>query len=403
MHRVASKTARVAAQESAAEGDRFSEISERVARLEAVLAASGGTLHDVNNLLTVLSGNLYLLTEAVRKEPDLLERCRSARNTVQRAAALIQELLSFARGSAETASVICPARHLRSMVPLLQRGLGTGHRIVLKSGDDPWHVAASAAQLESAVANLVLNSKEAMTSPGSIVISVENFTEEHNRKSEDCSRAEDYVRIVVTDNGPGIPETLIPKVTQPLFTSKASGKGNGMGLAMVRSFAERAGGSLRIESVLGKGTRISILLPRRLQDVDVTANLTMPIATLPTGEESVLLFATDPEARATINQLLDALGYSVFQCRDRQHGLRVARECSELSLVICERSDEQQQPEQEWLNELIRIKPGIRHLAILGPEANAATAAPDAHACVRHPIGVPNLASTIRSALEEKE
>ncbi|HEX9852221.1 MAG TPA: histidine kinase dimerization/phospho-acceptor domain-containing protein, partial [Woeseiaceae bacterium] len=95
----------------------------RVGRLEAVMAVSGGTLHDVNNLLTVLSGNLYLLTESVRNDPDLYEKGRRARNATERASALIREVLTFARDPDQRSIAICPANHVLALEPLLRRAI----------------------------------------------------------------------------------------------------------------------------------------------------------------------------------------------------------------------------------------------------------------------------------------
>jgi signal transduction histidine kinase len=240
----------------------------RVARLEMALAATGGALHDVNNLLTVLGGNLYLMTESVRHDPAALNKCRSARNAAERASTLIRELLSSAKDADDTVDVICPARHVLTMEPILRRSVGSKHRFCVSHSKNPWPVAASAAQLESAVANLVINASEAMEERGSIEICIDNQI-----LDEACSLSlpvGEYVRLSVIDNGSGIPEDLLPRITEPLVTGKASGRGNGLGLSMVRRFAAQSAGGLRIDSVVGRGTRIEIWLPRAKEQVDGT-------------------------------------------------------------------------------------------------------------------------------------
>lgn len=378
----------------------FDEACARVGRLEAVLAATGGTLHDVNNLLTVLSGNLYLLTEAVRENPALLARCRTARNTAQRAGELIRELLSYAREREETVGVICPTRHVRSMQPLLRRSIDPAHKFTINCDKEMWCVAASAAQLESAIANLVINAHEAMSSAGAIKVRVSNKRRRAGDARSIDGRAMEYVCISVADNGCGIPAELMQKVTEPLYTSKPPGKGNGMGLFMVQAFAKKAGGYLKIDSEPGEGTVVSISLPRQPRTSDATANLTVPISTLPAGDETVLLVTSDAAARATITQLLDALGYTVLQSGDREDALRLAREQERIALVICERSVKAEATENDWLSQVRDLAPDVRQVALLDPGADAAAVAPDAHACIQHPIAVPDLARSIRSALE---
>lgn len=379
------------------------EACARVGRLEAVLAATGGTLHDVNNLLTVLSGNLYLLTEAVRDNPALLARCRTARNTAQRAGELIHELLNFARDREQSTDLICPARHVQSMDPLLRRGIDAVHRFKIKSDEEPWFVAASAAQFESAVANLVINAHEAMSSPGAIEVRVRNTSLNNVRCGAGLEIHGDFVCVSVSDNGSGIPADLLRRVADPLFTSKPRGQGNGMGLSMVKAFAVRAGGNFTIESEEGKGTTARIWLPRKSRSGDSTASLTMPISTLPAGDETVLLVTADSAARATMTQLLDALGYTVLQSGNRKNALNLARNNEGISLLICERTDKLHAEERRWLEEVRKYAPEARQVALLDPDADAQEVAAEADACVRLPIAVPDLARSIRSALEKQK
>jgi two-component system cell cycle sensor histidine kinase/response regulator CckA len=146
----------------------------RVARLEAVLAITGGSVHDVNNLLTILAGDLYLLTESVRHETTLFEKVRSARNTVERASTLMRELLAFARNPVHEPPTICPANHVLALEPLLRRSFSSGQALSVGHSEGPWSVAASAAQFESAVANLVLNARDALRPNGCVRVSVQN-------------------------------------------------------------------------------------------------------------------------------------------------------------------------------------------------------------------------------------
>ena len=185
--------------------DRFlDEALSRVGRLESMLAATGGALHDVNNLLTVLAGNLYLMTEAVRDHPQLLEKSRGTRNTAQRASSLLRELLDSAREPEDQAGIINPAKHVAALKPLLHRGINKKHRFEIRHSKDPWTVAASASQFESAVMNLVINANEAMSEPGAIEIRVENveLDPEQGSRREDRPRHGAYDQSG-QDAGPG--------------------------------------------------------------------------------------------------------------------------------------------------------------------------------------------------------
>jgi nitrogen-specific signal transduction histidine kinase len=372
----------------------------RIGKLEIVLAATGGALHDVNNLLTVLSGHLYLLTEAVRDQPALLIKARDSRNTAERASTLIRELLSFARERNELATVICPANHALAIEPLLRRAVDGKHNLEILHSNDPWPVACSGTQLESALANLVINATDAMSKAGTIVVGVANAVLSPSEASGLTLQPGEYVCLQVTDTGCGIPAKLLAKVTQPLFTSKPAGAGNGMGLAMVERFAHGAGGAIRVDSVEGQGTSVRIWLPRSGRQLDSTASMTLPLSTLPSGNEAVLLVSENSEVRAAVQQLLDALGYSVVTADDRIAALQLAGKHPELAVTICDRTEGTLELDREWLSSLRHISPNMRHLAILASDAHANASAPDADAHLWRPIGIAELAKSMRVALD---
>lgn len=380
--------------------DRFlDEALSRVGRLESMLAATGGALHDVNNLLTVLAGNLYLMTEAVRDHPDLLEKSRGTRNTAQRASSLIRELLDSAREPEDQASIINPAKHVAALKPLLHRGINKKHRFEIRHSKDPWTVAASASQFESAVMNLVINANEAMSEPGAIEIRVENVELDPERAQGLGIPDGNYVRVRVMDNGPGIPAPLLARIAQPLVTTKPTGQGNGMGLAMVQRFAARSNGKFSVASAEGRGTTMGIWLPRSSESGDATANMTLPLSTLPGGNETVLLVTDDGAVCETVRELLESLGYRVIAARDRGSALTRARKAQQVSAVICERSAENREREMRWLNALRRIHPDVRQLALLQLGDDGPDVAPDADACLHRPLAVNELADAVRSVI----
>lgn len=373
----------------------------RVARLETTLAASGGALHDVNNLLTVLAGQLYLLTEAVREQPALLARSRGARNSAERASALIRELLSAAREPDDSAPVVCPARHATAMEPLLRRLIDSRHRFTVSHSAEPWSVAASASQLESAIANLVINAHEALSTPGKIAVAVRNRrVDEAEAAALGLSRGR-FVRLRVADTGRGIPKRMLARVMEPLVSGKPAGRGNGMGLAMVRRFAIRAGGAVRIDSAEGQGTTVDVWLPASELEPDVTANITLPLSTLPSGDETILLLSRDADVRAVIEQLLGALGYTILAAASRSDALRDVRRSSQIDVVICDRSARDRKAETAWAAALCRRLPGLKQLAVVETGGCGPDIAPDADAYVHRPVSVAELAASLRALLED--
>ena len=377
------------------------EALSRVSRLEAALAITGGTVHDVNNLLTVLSGNLFLLTESVRHENSLYQKMRQARNIAEKCGALMRELLTFSRGEDNGEQAICPANHISALEPLLQRSLGSGHRLQIVLPDERWSISASGPQLESAVTNLVINARDALGSEGVIRIKVENVNAGTDvAKGLDLESGE-YVCIRVTDDGCGIPAEILPHIIEPLFTTKAAGNGTGLGLNMVQRFARNHGGTLAIESIEGTGTDVQVWLPRSDKSAELTANMTLPLSTLKSGDEVVLLISRDDEVRCAVSDILQTLGYSVtLGAMGRPvHGLPSDREQS--VILVCDRTERNVCAEQQWIEALRRKYNGLKHVAVVTAGVDAEQVAPDADAYLERPISVIELANAMRLAAEK--
>jgi len=284
---------------------------QRTARLEAVGSLTSGIAHDFNNLLTVLVGNLYLVAEGVRENPSLFDKVKRARDAAMRGADLTRQLLSFARNEQPDSGVLDPNALIENLEPLLGRAVGS--QITLKTAIEPGvaPINGNAAQLESVIVNLTVNARDAIDGAGDIVIKASNVSIDASESHRRGLEAGEYVSISVTDDGPGVPEALRDQVFEPFFSTKRDGEGTGLGLSMVRRFAEQAGGTVDLTSPPGLGTTVTLLLPRSEQTSADSAIKTMPLSTLPAGDESVLVLAEDEDIRSTIQQILEVLGYTV--------------------------------------------------------------------------------------------
>lgn len=228
-------------------------------KLEAIGQLTGGIAHDFNNLLMAVLGSLELLRKRVPDDPKITRLVENATRGAQRGQALTQRMLAFARRrDLETRAVALPEL-VAGMSELLERSLGP--LIVIEqrfpSGLPP--VSTDENQLEAALINLVVNARDAMPDGGTVVISarVAHVTSD-NRVGLNPGA---YVIISVEDSGGGISEATLARVMEPFFTTKGPGKGTGLGLPMVRAFAEQSGGMLEIRSVVGVGTTADIWLP----------------------------------------------------------------------------------------------------------------------------------------------
>lgn len=226
-------------------------------KMEALGQLTGGVAHDFNNLLTVLQGCLEILSGR-QLEPALQARVEMALATVERGERLTSQLLAFARRKPLTVARLDLNDTLRQMVELMARTVGSKVSLETDFAPDLWPVDADATQLELAVINLAINSRDAMPEGG--VLRVRTF--KSTLPESGPGEAGDFVGLEISDTGTGMPPEILARAFEPFFTSKGPGKGTGLGLSLVYGFARQSGGSASIRSEVGRGTAVTLLLPR---------------------------------------------------------------------------------------------------------------------------------------------
>lgn len=226
-------------------------------KMEALGQLTGGVAHDFNNLLTVLQGNLEILGEQVTEEAPRA-RIEQALKTIERGERLTSQLLAFARRQPLVIQSLDLNAELRGMAELLARTVGGKVRLETDFAADLWPARADANQLELAVINLAINARDAMAGGGSLRIRTFN----QPRRAGHGPEANDLVGLEISDTGTGMPAEVLARAFEPFFTTKEPGRGTGLGLSMVYDFAQRAGGTATIQSEVGRGTRVTVLLPR---------------------------------------------------------------------------------------------------------------------------------------------
>jgi len=226
-------------------------------KMEALGQLTGGVAHDFNNLLTVLQGCLEILSGR-QGEPTLQARVEMALATVGRGERLTSQLLAFARRKPLTVARLDLNGTLRQMVELMARTVGSKVRVETDLAPDLWPIDADATQLELAVINLAINSRDAMPEGG--VLRIRTF--KTTLPEGVLGGAGDFVGLEISDTGTGMSPEILARAFEPFFTSKGPDKGTGLGLSLVYGFARQSGGSASIRSELGRGTAVTLLLPQ---------------------------------------------------------------------------------------------------------------------------------------------
>jgi PAS domain S-box-containing protein len=309
-------------------------------KMEAVGQLTGGVAHDFNNLLVIILGNLEtLLRQLDRNDLDAMRMRRVAENALrgaQRAASLTQRLLAFARRQPLEPTPVDVTRLVATMSELLRRTLGEQITIETVLAGGLWHTHTDPNQLESAILNLAVNSRDAMPNGGKLTIETANA---HLDRGYSDQHAEvtpgQYVALAITDNGSGIGKDVLPHVFEPFYTTKDIGQGTGLGLSQVYGFVKQSGGHVKIYSEPGEGTTVRIYLPR--QQVDATELSALPVRehnVSGSSSEAILVVEDDDDVRQHSTQLLSEMGYRVFEAPNGQAALEILARQEDIKLIF---------------------------------------------------------------------
>lgn len=302
-----------------AERERAQAALTQVQKMEAIGRLTGGIAHDFNNLLHVINMNLELVSRYAQEEKvkPVVER---AKNAARRGAKLTGQLLSFARNQSLLPRLTRVNELLLGMKDLLEISVGTGVAVELQLCDTPTAVVVDASQLEMAVLNLAVNSRDAMPAGGTLNIST--FARHHGAGGNSGLAAGDYVVLSVSDTGGGIPPQLLSKVFDPFFTTKPVGSGTGLGLSQVYGFAQQSGGVAFVRSEMGSGTTVEMHFPAAPTDASVSEEAPEPAVHRKAAHaHNILVVEDDADVRRVIVECLGLIGYSVSEAADGTQGL----------------------------------------------------------------------------------
>ena len=311
-------------------------------KLEAVGQLTGGIAHDFNNLLTAILGNLEMLGARLGTADQPLARLLAAASSAaERGARLTTQLLAFSRQQPMALAAVDLNRLIAGMSSLLQTAIGATNRIEVINSDRLSLALADPSQIELVILNLAINARDAMPGGGTITIGTAEVTvgaPEHLGEPP----TGDYVMCSVSDTGTGIPIEILDKVFDPFFTTKEVGKGSGLGLSQVLGVVKQLGGGVRIETCLGKGTTVSVYLPRANERlISGTEVPTEPSAPCPDAGTAnsrrgvVLLVDDDSEVRAATAEMLRYVGHDVIEAAGGREALdRLDRESDGVDLMI---------------------------------------------------------------------
>ena len=232
-------------------------------KMDAIGQLTGGVAHDFNNILTVITGTIGILEEAVADQPEYASIAKLIDEAAERGANLTKHLLAFARKQPLQPVELDVNALVLESAKLLHPTLGEHIEITPLLAEDAWTAMADPNQLTTAVLNLAINARDAMPNGGKLALETANvFLDENYAGLHSEVTPGHYVMIAVSDSGTGIPPALLERVFEPFFTTKEVGRGTGLGLSMVFGFVKQSGGHVKIYSEEGHGTSVKLYLPR---------------------------------------------------------------------------------------------------------------------------------------------
>ncbi|MBY5333795.1 response regulator [Rhizobium leguminosarum] len=302
-------------------------------KMESIGKLTGGVAHDFNNLLQVISGNLQLLGKDVADNGRAKERISNALAAVGRGSRLASQLLAFGRRQPLEPKVVNIGRLVTGMDDMLRRALGEEIEVETIVSGGLWNSFADPTQIENALLNLAINSRDAMDGAGKLTVEVGNaFLDDSYSRAHPEVTAGQYVVLAVTDTGSGMMQEVIEQAFEPFFSTKPEGKGTGLGLSMVYGFVKQSGGHVKIYSEIGEGTTVKLYLPRSFQSEDRITN----VDSVPAigGTETILVAEDDEGVRTTVVEMLTDLGYYVLKSKDAQSALTVIESGAHIDLLF---------------------------------------------------------------------
>jgi PAS domain S-box-containing protein len=360
-------------------------------KMEAVGQLTGGIAHEFNNMLTVITGTIEILADAVKDNPPLATITKMISEAADRGAALTSSLLSFARKQSLQPSEIDVNDLLEELAKLLLATFDKKIEIATRLDDSIWLAFADRGQLSSALLNLAINARDAMADGGKLTLTTRNVVFGiREALAVGAGYAGDYVEIEIADTGTGMPPAILERIFDPFFSTKDVGKGTGLGLSMVFGFVKQSGGGIKVKSEEGRGTVFTIYLPKA--ETSALRPTGYDDRKVVGGTETILCVEDDRDVRQFVSLQLESLGYKVIPAANAAEALAIARQGTAFDLLFTDIVMAGALNGRELADEMVAMRPALRVLFTSGYAHDAP------HAPGRATVSAPLLTKPYRKA-----
>ncbi|MEY4640239.1 MAG: hypothetical protein RLZZ227_233 [Pseudomonadota bacterium] len=347
---------------------RTEETLRRAQKMDAIGQLSGGIAHDFNNLLSIVVGNLELLEGSVTADAEALQRLETARTAALRGSALTRRLLNFSAQAPISGKALDLNTVLRGTEVLISRSLTARIKVQMQLSSAIGVVEVSERDFEDAIINLALNASDAMPEGGALTFVTRNLLLARQQYiNEVLIPAGAYVEVTVTDTGRGMSRDIMTRIFEPYFTTKASDKGSGLGLAMVYGFVQRSKGWILVESKPGIGSCFRMLLPQSAQAAAAQAPTPATKEQPPlAGHEKILLVDDEVDILTMNNTILSSKGYTVLCSNNGEEAMGVLEQEANIDLLFTDVVMPGRFNGFELAEEAIKLRPYLKVLFTTG-------------------------------------
>ena len=384
---------------------RSEEQLQQARKMEAIGRLAGGIAHDFNNLLTVMSGYCDLAAEQTPPGTPLAADIAEVRKAAERAASLTRQLLAFSRKQVMQTRAVDITALVRNLETMLRRVIGEDVELSIRLDPEAGAIRVDPGQLDQVLVNLAANARDAMPGGGRLFLETGRYRpEEAFLAANPEVKPDDYVRITVRDTGIGMDQATLDRIFEPFYTTKAQGKGTGLGLPTAYGIVKQSEGHIFCRSAPGTGTTFTILFPSvgpaAVQSEGATPALPVVARQTPTSGQTVLLVEDEPSVRSYARTVLVRNGFAVLEAADGVEALTINAPAG-IDLLVTDVVMPRMRG-TELAQRLSQRYPRLRTVFISGYSEQAVQDAPAGGArYLQKPFDAPQLLSAIRSALEE--
>ncbi|MEW6061038.1 MAG: PAS domain S-box protein [Bacteroidota bacterium] len=375
-------------------------------KMESIGTLAGGIAHDFNNILAIILGHTNIMSRAKILDERLNASLETITKATQRGAALVKQILTFARKSDSVVESVRINDIIKEIVSFATETFPKTINFHLDIDRQLKTINGDYTQIHQVILNLVVNARDAMPNGGTITIATTTVAKNEIPTTFSDEMEDEYIRVSVQDTGTGMDEATKSRIFEPFFTTKEKGKGTGLGLAVVYGVVKSHKGHLTVDSTVGVGTTFHLYFPVPRMVLDFDGETPTTLETVPGGSETILIVEDEEMLRELLKQILESNGYTVFSTGDVDEALSLYTERHHQIALVISDIGLPKRSGFELLLQLKQVNPSIRLIftsGFLEPQLRSKMLNEGVQHFIEKPYDIKKVTQTVRAALDQEK